>query len=138
MGVRLLMTHPNLPTCEDCKKWLFDREWNPVPKRGDPNDYEERPIALNGKPDTPCYSCPKIPMDKKQVASPEHAIELSDRNKRALWYAYQCEADDTHLLPRDLTVVRNNALVKLAKENLERDQNQQWLAMTLLMRKRDG
>lgn len=68
----------------------------------------------------PCRTCPKGPKPYENELIPE--------NWQALEYAELCAVDNTGVLPRDLTVIRNNAIVRRVREAHERTQ----LSSTLL------
>ena len=105
------MSHPNLPTCDDCKKWVHDKDWKRSERRG-------LPILRGPNDPTPCQVCPKIPRGAAPI--PDNAVSLLAKNTEAYWYYHQCQADQTAILPRDRIVVRNNALIKLVLESQDR------------------
>lgn len=84
----------------------------------------------------PCASCPKSGPHGDGLPHPEK--ELSDRNWAAYWYSTQCQVDSTGILPRDLIVVRNNALILMVKEQVARSQEGELplLMMTLLAQRK--
>jgi hypothetical protein len=122
MGLRLLLVHPELPSCEDCQAYLYSDRWELSRKGGQP---VARPKGIQ----TPCYRCPKIPPGTEP--KPANAINLSERNYAAYWYAQQCQVDNTGVLPRDKIVVRNNTLVQMVKEQIARS-NEGELPMLML------
>lgn len=104
--MRLLLTHPYLPDCESCEKFVYDRSWRRQHKGG-------RPVERLPGMKPPCHDCPKGPVP--------HERELSRRNRHAYWYWQQCQADTTNLLPRDLVVVQNNAVITGVVESVRTD-----------------
>jgi hypothetical protein len=71
-GLRFALEHPNVPSCADCKAWMWDPrtgEWT-IGRNG---QRVPRPSNLG----TPCESCPR--------KSPEHeeATTLSKQNHTA-------------------------------------------------------
>lgn len=99
-GLRLLLLHPEVPKCGDCQAWLYDADWKRSQRGG-------QDIARPPGASPPCWKCPK-----SEHGKPNPGAELSDRNWLAYDYYRQCLADPTNLLPRDLVVVRNNALIQ--------------------------
>lgn len=119
-GVRLLLFHPELPSCADCKKWLTNEDWSFVTRKG--NDGKKvRVPNWDGK--TPCKRCPKIPNDMEPI--PESAQELNEKNWMA--YAHYKECRIVSDWPKttegvDPIVKRNAVLVRQVEEAYERQQ----------------
>lgn len=87
-GVRLLLFHPELPSCADCKKWMTNEDWSFTTRKG--NDGKDHRVPnWDGK--TPCNRCPKIPKDDPKKV-PESAMELNDKNWAAYSHYKECKA----------------------------------------------
>lgn len=71
-----------------------------------------RPLSIP----TPCRFCPKIPADKDKT--PEHAVELSDRNWRA--YAHHMECRAVNSWPDDPIVRRNARIIRALLDEVDR------------------
>lgn len=98
----LVLTHPEVPACEDCQTWLYRLpSWERVTKLGEP-------VRRGPGEATPCGKCVKGRHDRQ----PHPERDLTPRNWQALQYYYQCEVDTTGILPRDAIVIRNNALIR--------------------------
>lgn len=125
LGVRLLLLHPELPSCGECQQWLYNvKTWQPHPKRGGkPGEYEPRP---GGSP-TPCGVCPKIPRDKEK--RPENATELSDKNWQAWTHYNRCRA--VRRFPEDEIVERNAGLIRMVEEEAKRHGSADGLGLVL-------
>lgn len=111
-GVALWIAHPEIPSCADCRRWIYDprRGWEQARRAGKP---QARPA---GSP-LPCGSCPKS-ADKR---TPNPAAELSPRNQRAyeLYLTIQAGAP----MPDDAIVRRNCALLHMVERQCERNQS---------------
>ena len=70
------------------------------------------PVERPANVPPPCNVCPKGPKP--------YVNELSTVNIQAFGYSQQCKVDDTHLLPRDALVVRNNALIRAVEDGVQR------------------
>ncbi len=110
-GLSLELSHPELPTCDDCQKWIYGSDWRRT-ERGRPPKPQERP---KGTP-LPCINCPKSRVHN----TPRPDRELTNENRAALAYYHLCQADATGLIPRDLIVVQNNALIGRAIDQWNR------------------
>lgn len=87
---------------------MYDEQWKRKTRGG--KDFE-RP---KGCP-TPCWRCPK-----SEDGKPNPGAELSAKNVQAYEYYRHCLVDDTHLLPRDLLVVHNNAVIRAVEDGIWR------------------
>lgn len=116
MSLRLVLLHPELPSCESCQAWLYDENWQQTKRAGQPLS---RPKGCT----TPCWKCPKSKDDK-----PNPDAELSAKNWQAYTYYRQCQADTTGILPRDLTVVKNNAIIRAVEEQANKEQSMMSMA----------
>ncbi len=101
------MAHPEIPACADCQAWMYDSDWRPSRRLG-------KPVPRRPGVPTPCYRCPK-----SEDGTPNPDAELSARNWHAYGYYRQCKEDDTHLLPRDRVVLRNNATIAAVEQRLQ-------------------
>ncbi len=106
-GVSTLISHPELPTCQDCKDWIYDENWKRLRDRKTGKEYR-RPL---GTP-TPCHKCPKGPVPFEK--------ELTLQNAQAFRYYLECKVDNLGLLPQDRITVRNNSLIRFVEENATR------------------
>lgn len=113
-GVNLLINHPELPSCEDCQRWLHNAAWERTTRVGEPV------VRPKGVP-TPCGSCPKIP--KGVHPCPENAVVISPKNALAYRYYLQCLIDNRGVLQQDRITVRNNALIRYADDRSRQQQN---------------
>jgi hypothetical protein len=89
--VRLLIHHPNLPSCETCQKYLVDYSWIDGTGTGEvrkwqsgPNEW--KPLERKADNPAPCKSCPK--------KGPEHEREfiLTEASVRALHFYQETKA----------------------------------------------
>lgn len=75
----------------------------------------------------PCWQCPK-----SKDGQPNPAADLSPKNWRAYDYCQQCRADAQGLLPRDLIVIRNNAIVQMVERAQQQSRDPLRLLLALL------
>lgn len=111
------MLHPELPTCGECQKWVYDptKGWKQSERGG-------KPVRRESGSPTPCGLCPKIPRGERP--HPAHAVELSDDNYRA-WLHYQrCKA--VGRFPADAMVERNAGIIRTIEEQVARDQQERY------------
>ena len=111
--MRLLLLHPELPTCGDCQRFVYDPTdgWRRSERGGRPTPRE------SGQP-PPCGSCPKVP--RGRTPHPAHAVELTDDNYQA-WVHYQrCKA--VGRFPADAIVERNAGLLRTVEEQVAREE----------------
>lgn len=98
--------HAEIPSCAECKQWMYDKDWRPTKHLGQ--------RVSRGKSQTPCWKCPKGPLPFEN--EPTRATLLT------IEYFYQCQADDSgFLLPRDRRVIENNALILKIRERIQRE-----------------
>lgn len=97
------MDHAEVPSCADCRKWQYTKDWKRETRHG---QWMER------RGPSPCYRCPKGPEPFKNEPTRTTLLTLE--------YYYQCLADTGGLLPRDRRVVENNALIARIKEQAAR------------------
>mgnify|MGYP001559404677 CR=1 FL=1 len=114
-----MLGSPELPSCGDCQKWLYDpdRGWAKTIKG---HGKRARPVARPKGVPTPCHRCPKIPKGKEP--KPENAVELSGKNRRAWLYFAKCQVDKLGLIPQDEITVKNNALIWMLLDSIQREQ----------------
>ncbi len=97
--MQLLLLHPEVPTCEDCRKWLYKDDWSISMRAG---QQVPRP---RGSP-LPCVNCPKSGKHNK----PNPTAELTGRNGAAyeLWLAARAGLDvpDLPVVYRDLVLIQ--------------------------------
>ena len=111
------MVHPELPTCEMCKRFLYDVKngWQPV-VRGRGSSQEHHSLRPPGAK-TPCEICPKIPKGSEPI--PANAVELTEDNWNAWRFHKECKAVGS-FPTGDPIVRRNAALIEDATESWER------------------
>lgn len=97
----MALSHPEIPTCDDCQTWVYDREW----RRGERREYGNA---------TPCRRCPKGKLD----ARPHPEKDLSDRNWQAWMHYQECRA--VNHFPDDPIVRRNAAIIRAAEDSAAR------------------
>lgn len=105
-GVWLLLAHPELPTCADCRAWLHDKDWRVSRRAG-------RPVPRPPGTPLPCPRCPK-----SEDGRPNPGAELSAKNARAYHLALAARAGAA--VAADPIVERNLALVQSAADQYER------------------
>ena len=66
------------------------------------------------------------------TGKPNPSAELKARNWQAYDYYLQCEVDQTHLLPRDGTVLQNNALIRMVVSSVDQQQQNSLMAMMMM------
>ena len=105
-----MLAHPELPSCNDCQKWLYDpKTWQRMARGG-----KELPRPPDQPP--PCSVCPKIPQGA--VPIPDNAVELSRENHLA--YTLALEVMAGRPMPDDPITWRNCALVQQALQSHDR------------------
>lgn len=107
-GVGLLLTHPELPSCENCKLWLYGKDWKIVERAGKPC---KRPSGDR----LPCHQCPK-----SSDGQPNPGAELSSKNSAAFQLYLEIKAGRP--MPDDKIVQRNCALIRWAEDQVARGQ----------------
>ena len=109
-GVGLLLAHPEIPTCADCKQWIYSEEWRREERAGVP---VKRPRGSG----TPCWRCPKSE-DRK---TPNPDAELTARNSLAFKVYLQIKAG---LVPERVdTILRENCgLIRWVDDGVQRGQ----------------
>lgn len=113
--MRLLLLHPELPTCADCQTWRYNPEtWQRIERpRGTPV-----PMPAGGMP--PCRRCPKIP--KGAEPRPAKAIELTEQSWAIYAHYQRCKA--VGRFPRDPWVERHAGLIRMVEDQVERSQRE--------------
>ena len=109
--MRLLLTRPEIPSCADCRKWLYGPNWKPFTRGGKP---VERLPDAKGRLLTPCWNCPKS-IDK---ATPNPDAELWEKNLRAYWYYLSVKSGAGVSIDR--IVERNCRWLRLVEDQIER------------------
>lgn len=94
------MDHADVPSCQECLEWLYDKDWKIVRIAGQKQ-------KRNGGA-VPCWKCPKGPRPFEN--------EPTLRTLLALDYYHLCQVDGTGLLPRDRRVLFNNVLINRVRE----------------------
>ena len=103
----MLLTHPEIPTCQECMAWMHDKHW----KRNRRADQDvPRP---KGSP-TPCHLCPKS-LDR---ATPNPRAELTARNQQTYQVYLQIKAGRP--MPDDPIVHHNCGLIRWVEDEVER------------------
>lgn len=105
----MLRLAPQLPSCADCKRWLFDLRTGRRTERGG------KPVPRLVNVPTPCRDCPKVPAGAPPV--PESAVELTPANLLCLAHYQGCRA--TGHWPDDERVKRNAALIRAVDDAVE-------------------
>lgn len=101
--------HPEIPTCEDCRRWVYDPKdnWRRTEKP------KGNPLArIKGTP-TPCGTCPK-----SEGGKPTPVADLSERNWQAYQHYQECRAVGE--FPRDAIVRRNAAVIRQIEDQAAR------------------
>lgn len=114
--MRLVLLYPELPTCADCERYVYDprKHWQPMPKRGRPGELELRPPGT----ELPCRQCPKIGQGEPPTPETGKRAELSQKNWRAFLHYLTCKA--VGRFPRDAIVERNAGLIRLVEDQSDR------------------
>jgi hypothetical protein len=106
--VRLLLLHAELPTCEDCCRWVYNpTTWQREMRGGKP--CERPPEAL-----PPCTSCPKVPKGEPPTPETGRKSELSEKGLQAYMHWRRCKAVGRH--PEDDLYEHNAALLQMVDE----------------------
>lgn len=119
----LKICHPKLPSCEDCKVYRYDDEWNLKKRRRGRVGLTviEEPERRGEGDLPPCKTCPKIPSGVAPI--PENAVVLSPENESAFFYYRLCREDPGgQWYERDGLTVQNNALIRGRLEAIDRQQ----------------
>jgi len=113
--LQIALYHPEIPTCENCKKWEYTKEWK-IRERGDPKKPQLRAPPFV----TPCETCPK----KSHERAAE--TELSEKNIRAVEYFYRVRATFGRCLAEravnDGVLMRNLGIIERIVSQWERSQ----------------
>jgi hypothetical protein len=117
--VAILLAHPEIPSCEDCRSWLYRDDWTKSTRAGSP---VPRPP---GTP-LPCHQCPK-----SHDARPHPEIDLTPRHRLALNLYYQVRAGLP--MPDDGAVRRNCGLIHQAAEAVGRHRSDMRPFLSLLL-----
>ncbi len=107
----LWLAHPELPSCADCKRFMYTDRWTLVKRCG-------QPVTRQPSTPTPCYKCPKIPAGKEP--RPEHATEMTAKEWQALELYLQVKAGAP--MPDDAIARRNCMLCRLAEDRVQQTQ----------------
>lgn len=109
--------HPEIPSCADCRRWLYDADWTRAERpKGTPTP---RPAHCP----SPCWKCPK-----SRDGRPNPGADMRGRvwQTYTLWLAVRAGMP----MPDDLLTVRNCALIQLAVDRIDRRRSD----VTLLLR----
>jgi len=82
----ILLAHPNVPTCDDCKHWMYDSKTWQRNKRG--TRFVRRPQHV--KP--PCRACPKCQDEKTPSPAVGQRNTLNRRNQETLQRFHEHQA----------------------------------------------
>lgn len=107
--MRLLLLHPNLPSCPECQTWMYDAETGKKKLKGG------LPVRRPKGTPLPCHACPKIP--DGDYPHPANAVELSEENYLAFAHYRRCRA--VNRFPEDPVVGRNAAVIRLVEDAVE-------------------
>lgn len=106
----LALARPEIPACEDCGRWLYDKDWKQSRRAGKP---VPRPAGVP----TPCALCPK----SAGTGRPNPAAELSGRNAKTLALYHQAKAGLP--VPADPIARRNLGVIERVTRQVERQQS---------------
>src|SRR5262249_39242508 len=109
IGFQLLLYHPELPTCNDCQRWLHNADWTLTER---PRTGQKRIPRAPGTA-TPCLSCPR----GRETGRPSPELELSARSRLTLARYYEAKAGAP--LPDDEILRRNCALLRRVEDQYE-------------------
>jgi hypothetical protein len=106
--VAVYLDHGRIPTCADCKKYVYDEHWEVSQRAGKPN-LRPRGASL------PCIRCPKA--DQRQ---PNPGADMTGRN----WLTLQCfwRARAGAPMPSDSLLWQNLGLVQGVYESIRHRQ----------------
>jgi hypothetical protein len=106
--VAVHVAHGEIPSCTDCRLWLYGPDWRRTMRAG-------QPVARPPAAPSPCHKCPK-----SRDGRPNPAADLRGRN----WLTYLLyQAVKAGLpMPDDLIAARNCAMIQMATDRLERQQ----------------
>lgn len=107
LGVQLLLLHPELPTCGDCQRWMYTESWRCVKRQG-------RLVPRPSGTPTPCYRCPKIPVDAIPLAA--NAVSLSAKNHQTYQLYLQIKAGRP--MPDDAIVRQNCGFLRQVEDDI--------------------
>ena len=110
-GLTLQLLYPQLPTCDECRRFNIDL------KTGKKSTRAGQPSLREPGSPLPCASCPKSSIEDPR---PRPDRELNGRNQQAYAHYRLCQVDTTGLLPRDAITLRNAALIRLVEEQTAR------------------
>lgn len=98
------LAHAEVPTCEECQRFLHDKDWRPVKRLG-------QKVARPPGAQPPCWKCPK---SGPTNGHPVPEADMIGRNARAweLYLTIQAGAS----MPDDEIVRQNCALIQLVVE----------------------
>ena len=121
MALRLYLRHPELPSCENCQKYLYDPNTWEVDKDESGQPQKRWP----GCP-LPCVKCPKIPQGADP--HPKNAVELSEMGKSIYHYELLLREDKTNLLKRDSITISHAAIIRTVERRLEQSDDSAMMA----------
>lgn len=108
MGVWLMLSHPEIPSCADCCRWIYDTKWKRL----------ERPKGMPVlRPEGSIPQCHRCPKSVDGLPNPQS--ELSAKNSRAFRLYLQIKAGRP--MPSDPIVMRNCGLIRWVEDSLQRD-----------------
>lgn len=102
-GLAVLLEHPDVPTCADCKLWLY--------KDGELLKHLNKPIPRPLNSPLPCHKCPKSPDSK-----PNPGADMRGRGARA--YELYLLIKSGMPMPEDAIVRRNCLLIEMVLQRL--------------------
>ena len=109
----LLLAHPELPSCADCQKYVYDpKTWEVVRRPARTG----LPMVRPANQPPPCYQCPKIPSGADPV--PSSAVELTLPNWQT--YLLYLEIKAGAAMPEDAIFRRNCALLRNVEDRHDR------------------
>lgn len=96
--------HGEIPTCEDCRKYVYDKDWRPYKGRGG----QDRMLRSPRDP-LPCIRCPKAAKGK-----PNPGADLIGRNWKTWLYFLKARAGLP--VPDDPLLHENIGLISMIVE----------------------
>jgi len=107
----LHLKHPELPSCDDCQKWLYDATTWEISK-----DAAGKPVKRWPGCPLPCVTCPKIPAGAEP--SPKNALEVLPECRSIYHYELLLREDVSHILPRDSITIAHAAMIRDVERRL--------------------
>ena len=104
----MLLNHPEIPSCADCRTWLYGADWKRATRAG-------KELRRPPRVPTPCWKCPKSTTGRP---SPEN--ELDSGGYRQLEFYYRIKAGMP--MPDDALVQWYCGLIRWVEDQVNRSQ----------------